>query len=557
MFVCGRGKDGHLTGETAAPEATDPKYRSWKIDDHLVMSWLINSMTTEVGENFLLHRTAKEIWEAARETYSSTENTSELFEVETRLYNLKQGDMSVIQYFNTLTRCWLQLDLYEVHPWKCPNDSALYRQIVEQKRTIRFLLGLNKDLDEVRGRVMGIKPFPTIREAFAEVRREESRKKLMLPDANITPAVEGSALYTHSSSQNNRASKGRTWCDYCRKPGHVKATCWKLHGKPAYWKLSSGRHDRETRANAAATTDNSAEGSPFSREQIEALQKVFSQTSVPNQAFPSTAEQHTSLLAHQGIQSLAFSIQNNQSKPWIVDSGASDHMTGDLSILTNFQTCINHSGVKIADGSLSPVAGTGSVHLTENFHLSSVLYVPKLNCNLLSISQLTRDLNCITKFHSNFCDFQAVDSGKVIGSADMHGGLYLLKQKNLSSRQVHRSSCGAKSSPKSEFDSNSKSVSDSNSKSVSNSNSVSISVDSQVMLWHYRLGHPNFAYMEKLFPHLFINKNSNFYQCEICQLAKHTRHVYSSLQYKPSHPFSVIHSDIWGPSCVKNINGAR
>ena len=169
MFVCGRGKDGHLTGETAAPEATDPKFRSWKTDNHLVMSWLINSTTTQVGENFLLHKRAKEIWEAAYETYSSIENTSKLFEVETRLYDLKQGDMNVTYYFNMLTRCRLQLDLYETHPWKCADDSSIYRQIVEQKRTIRFLLGLNKDLDEVRGRVMGIKPFPTIWEVFAEV----------------------------------------------------------------------------------------------------------------------------------------------------------------------------------------------------------------------------------------------------------------------------------------------------------------------------------------------------------------------------------------------------
>lgn len=130
-------------------------------------------MTTKVRENFLLFRTAKEIWEAARETYSSTENSSELFEIETRLYDLRQGELSVTQYFNTLTCCWLQLDLYEFYSWKCPNDSALYRKIVEQKRTIKFLLGLNKDLDEVRGRIMGIKPLPIIWEAFAEVRREE------------------------------------------------------------------------------------------------------------------------------------------------------------------------------------------------------------------------------------------------------------------------------------------------------------------------------------------------------------------------------------------------
>ena len=163
MFICGRGKDGHLTGEITTPDSTDPKYRAWKTDDHLVMSWLINSMTTEIGENFLLYKTAKEIWEAARETYSSTDNSSELFEIETRLYDLRQGDLDVTQYFNTMSRCWLQLDMYEIYSWKCTTDSALYKKIVEQKRTIRFLLSLNKELDAVKGRIMGTKPLPTLR----------------------------------------------------------------------------------------------------------------------------------------------------------------------------------------------------------------------------------------------------------------------------------------------------------------------------------------------------------------------------------------------------------
>ncbi|KAI4317962.1 hypothetical protein L6164_025782 [Bauhinia variegata] len=109
MCICGRGKDGHLTGETIAPEVTDPKYRSWKTDDHLVMSWLINSMTTKVGENFLLHRTAKEIWEAARVTYSSMENTSKLLEIETRLYDLKQGDLPLFYFRSTTQSLWLLL----------------------------------------------------------------------------------------------------------------------------------------------------------------------------------------------------------------------------------------------------------------------------------------------------------------------------------------------------------------------------------------------------------------------------------------------------------------
>lgn len=62
---------------------------------------------------------------------------------------------------------------------------CLLRKIVEQKRTIKFFLGPNKDLDEAKGRITRTKPLPTIREAFAAVRREESRKKLMMPDNHL------------------------------------------------------------------------------------------------------------------------------------------------------------------------------------------------------------------------------------------------------------------------------------------------------------------------------------------------------------------------------------
>ncbi|KAL5565077.1 hypothetical protein UlMin_028241 [Ulmus minor] len=209
MYICGKGNDEYLTGEILIPATTDSKYRTWKTENHMVMSWLVNSMTTEVGEK------------TARETYSSSENTSELFEIEPRLHALQQGELTQ------------QLDMFEIHSWKCFNDSALYKKIVDHKRTFKFLLGLNKELDEVRGKIMGIKPLPNIREAFSEVRREESRKNLMMTDNLSTSTVEVSALYTHNSSQDNKSKKVRPWCKHCKKPGHTKETCWKIHGKLA------------------------------------------------------------------------------------------------------------------------------------------------------------------------------------------------------------------------------------------------------------------------------------------------------------------------------------
>ena len=92
-------------------------------------------------------------------------------------------------------------------------------------------------------------------------------------------------------------------------------------------------------------------------------------------------------------------------------------MTGDISIFHQFKSHPGHSSIQIVDGSLSEVTGTGSIKLPNDLLLSNVLYVPKLNCNLMSISKLTSDLNCVSKFHLNLCEFQELGLGKVIGIA--------------------------------------------------------------------------------------------------------------------------------------------
>ncbi|RVW45480.1 Retrovirus-related Pol polyprotein from transposon TNT 1-94 [Vitis vinifera] len=408
------------------PETTKPGFRKWKIENSMIMSWLINSMNNDIGENFLLFGTAKDIWDAAKETYSSSENTSELFQVESVLHDFRQGDQSVTQYYNTLTRYWQQLDLFETHSWKCSDDAATYRQIVEQKRLFKFFLGLNRELDDVRGRIMGIKPLPSLREAFSEVRREESRKKVMMGSKEQpAPTLDASALaaWSFNGSGGDRQKRDRPWCDYCKKPGHYKETCWKLHGKPADWKPKS-RFDRDGRAHVAANSESTSvpEPSPFNKEQMEMLQKLLSQ------------------VGSGSTTGVAFTANRGGMRPWIVDTGASDHMTGDAAILQNYKPSNGHSSVHIADSSKSKIAGTGSIKLTKDLYLDSVLHVPNLDCNLLSISKLARDLQCVTKFYPNLCVFQDLKSGKMIGSAELCSGLYLLSCGQFSN-QVSQASC--------------------------------------------------------------------------------------------------------------------
>ncbi|RVW45970.1 Soluble starch synthase 3, chloroplastic/amyloplastic [Vitis vinifera] len=89
---------------------------------------------------------------------------------------------------------------------------------------------------------------------------------------------------------------------------------------------------------------------------------------------------------------VAFTANRGGMKPWIVDTGASDHMTGDGAILQNYKPSNGHSSVHIADGSKSKIAGTG------------------------------------------------LEIGKMIGSAELCSGLYLLSCGQFSN-QVSQASC--------------------------------------------------------------------------------------------------------------------
>ena len=59
-----------------------------------------------------------------------------------------------------------------------------------------------------------------------------------------------------------------------------------------------------------------------------------------------------------------------------MDSGASDHMTGDITNFNKNLPCHDNSIVRIADGTRSAVVGKGLVTILQDIILQDVLYVP-------------------------------------------------------------------------------------------------------------------------------------------------------------------------------------
>ena len=123
----------------------------------------------------------------------------------------------------------------------------------------------------------------------------------MLGPLPMEPATENSALIVRGTQQqgsDNRSRKGRPWCDHCKKNGHTRDACWKIHVTPVDWKPTRYFFDKKSRGNHAAAGEGTAttEASPFTKEQLEALQKMLSQLGQSTTTNPIG----TRSLAHKG-----------------------------------------------------------------------------------------------------------------------------------------------------------------------------------------------------------------------------------------------------------------
>ncbi|KZV53482.1 hypothetical protein F511_14848 [Dorcoceras hygrometricum] len=384
------------------------------------------------------------------------------------------------------------------------------------------------------GNASQLLPTAIFGEVFAEVRREEGRRKIML-SSKLSPTTETSAMVSKHFTPtvpNRQPKKAAVVCEHCQKPWHTADTCWDLHGKPPNWKPKSVRQKGGSGSRAYQSgldehinTEKSSGTASFSKEQIDQLYKLFQSTSF-SPSVPGSCS-----IATKGtyLQSVGFNVSTITICPWIIDSGATDHMTGSSKLFHSYIPCAGNQKIKIADGTLSAIAGQGTIVISQTITLHNVLHVPNLSCNLLSISKLTRDLKCTAQFSSNLCVFQELDSGKTIGSAKEAGGLYYFGDESHSCGQAQQYSIAP----------------------------ISSSSTNEIFLWHRRMGHPNFQYLKHLYPQLFHNQNVSDFQCDICQFAKHHRSSFPAHSYHASKPFALIHSDVWGPFKTATLSNKR
>jgi len=108
------------------------------------------------------------------------------------------------------------------------------------------------------------------------------------------------------------------------------------------------------------------------------------------------AKQQSSSSAHSG-NSFAC-LTSSLTGPLILDSDASDHISGNKSLFSSLVSPPVLSKVTLANGSQILIKGIGEVKIFPSIPLTTVLFTPECPYNLILISKLTKNLNCSITF---------------------------------------------------------------------------------------------------------------------------------------------------------------
>lgn len=212
----------------------------------------------------------------------------------------------------------------------------------------------------------------------------------------------------------------------------------------------------------------------------------------------------------------------NCKEEWYIDSGSSRHMTPHADLLEGKSG--NTEKITAANGVKMSITGTGDGRVTfgnGNVKVKSIMHVPELAVNLLSVSQIVQNGNTVI-FNSDGCTIYNAKNERLLFSRPK-GGVYRVEADNMK--------CFLAMNAASAYD------------------------------WHRRLGHASYQVMKKMRAGAvdgvnFADGDGQIYNCEICAKGKQIKKPFSASQSESTEILQLIHSDVMGPQKTRSLGHA-
>ncbi|XP_071699281.1 uncharacterized protein [Rutidosis leptorrhynchoides] len=371
IFHSAKNKLGFVTGMCARPSTDSPQLASWDRCNNLVISWILHSVESDIRRSILYFPTAKEIWNDLKERFAQS-SIPRKFQVHKIISSLSQGNTNVATYYTQLKTAWDEYMLLLAIPACSCGSNTAFMAILQEQQIMQFLMGLNDAYMLIRGNILMQSPLPSLSECYRLIIQEESQRNNTI--TNSKGVVFGLA-------PNGRRSK--FFCTFCNVWGHSNDRCYKNN---------SSTQEKHQVANSVQATVNephtnnsstSSDPSTFTKEQMNQFAAMLAQHNL-NPQNGSSSDLSTAFMAGKRFCFLSTDLNN----PWIIDSGATDHMTPHLFMFSEYTVVHKPSFIEMPNGQKARVHHVGSIRLNDNVILDHVLHVPDFQFNLLSVYKL-------------------------------------------------------------------------------------------------------------------------------------------------------------------------
>ncbi|KAJ4720471.1 Retrovirus-related Pol polyprotein from transposon TNT 1-94 [Melia azedarach] len=505
----------------------NPEYLVWARQDQMLMSWLLSSMTEGVLSSVMECKSSLDLWTTLQKHFSA-QTIARTMQLRGDIHNTKKEGMSMNDYYFKMKSL--------VEDLRCAGNMVSDDELV-----LYLMEGLGPEYDSVIVNITSRPEKLPLREVYSMLLSQERRIEKNLSAGNINLAPNMSTNYTYSGYNNNQR---RNWAERNNQNQHAG-------NQNHFGEFLPGKGNHR----------NASEG-----EGKTICQICFRIGHEASKCWFRFNKKFTTKPGARNFQKKAYAatLETVTDPNWYLDSGATNHITNNLSNLSigteykgNDQLAVGNGNKLLISHIGHSLLPTFHPQMTKHLHLNHILHVPGITKNLISISKLISDNNINILFDKHLCLIKDKPQGRTLLQGVARGGLYQLQfcppshissfcsiVYPLSEETIHNS-------PESML-----SYSSNTSKSVSKT----ISVNDDWDVWHRRLGHPHFLSLKKSLSgctSLKLNENSKFSFCNACQFGKLHRLTFKGSETKTTEPLQVIHADLWGPAPILSNQGFR
>lgn len=233
-----------IDGTLLEPTPETSYYKQWIRTDAMISSWIINSISKELSSGFTHIPNTRKLWEASVHRFGRC-NGPRIYKLQREIFGYVQGNQSVVQYFNSLTGLWDELDMI-LPPLDCnciARKKADKRE--EQQRLMKFLHGLNYNFEQARSQILLLEPLTSVDRAYAMIVQAEDELSLNRDQGddhnmiamNVNESSYGQNPVFIVGGKGNQFKRRLTKeerkklrCRHCHETGHEIDECFKLHG---------------------------------------------------------------------------------------------------------------------------------------------------------------------------------------------------------------------------------------------------------------------------------------------------------------------------------------